>query len=457
MEAENYLSSGYGLRLAIEGRAVGWQKLGQMARVWQPSRLKGIQVGPETGTPFLAATQVFDLRPVPRKFLAIEKTGNSTDRFVNEGEILVTCSGNVGRATLANSCHKQTLISHDLLRVEPTLPHYWGWIYAYLRAPQVRAMMTGAQYGHIIKHLEIAHLNDLPVPVLTNENAERFQTKVARVLALRNQSYNLLLDAERLFADAIGKVKVAGVETGFRVSVNALNHGRRRFEASYHTPSALALIQRFAHLPNGSNKLSEVTDKIWWMKRFKRYYGEGGIRYLSADELFTTNPEESKKILVGPSDGHEHYYVKKGWILMACSGQVYGLNGASCIATEFHENVFFSHDLIRIIPKKSAIRSGYLLTTLTHPQIGRPALIRAAYGTSIPHLDPGDVSETIVPRLSPAEENAIADLAEASAEMRAEADLLDREIANEAGAFIDRFLGGNVNDFIVIMPEIAPQ
>ena len=65
MEAENYLSTGYGLRLAIEERATGWQRLASLARVWQPSRLKGIQVGSDTGTAFLAATQVFDTRPVP--------------------------------------------------------------------------------------------------------------------------------------------------------------------------------------------------------------------------------------------------------------------------------------------------------------------------------------------------------------------------------------------------------
>src|SRR5436190_23428511 len=71
MEAENYLSSGYGLRLALQERAVGWKRFGQLAQVWQPSRLKGIQVGPEFGTPFLAATQVFDIRPVPRKWLSL--------------------------------------------------------------------------------------------------------------------------------------------------------------------------------------------------------------------------------------------------------------------------------------------------------------------------------------------------------------------------------------------------
>src|SRR5882724_4220783 len=70
MEAETYLSSGYGLRVAIEGRPGGWKRFDKLARVWQPSRLKGIQVSPEFGTPFLAATQVFDIRPVSRKWLA---------------------------------------------------------------------------------------------------------------------------------------------------------------------------------------------------------------------------------------------------------------------------------------------------------------------------------------------------------------------------------------------------
>jgi hypothetical protein len=73
MEAENYLSSGYGHRLALQARLGGSSRLGHLARVWQPSRLKGITVSAEYGTPFLAATQAFDLRPVPRKFLSLRK------------------------------------------------------------------------------------------------------------------------------------------------------------------------------------------------------------------------------------------------------------------------------------------------------------------------------------------------------------------------------------------------
>jgi hypothetical protein len=112
--------------------------------------------------------------------------------------------------------------------------------------------------------------------------------------------------------------------------------------------------------------------------------------------------------------------------------------------TEHHENVFFSHDLIRIIPDDRKARAGYLLVALTHPTHGRPLLIRAAYGTSIPHLDPSDVSDFHVARLDRSVEDKIADLAEAAAKCWADADALEREMAHEASAVIDAFLAGPV-------------
>jgi len=187
-------------------------------------------------------------------------------------------------------------------------------------------------------------------------------------------------------------------------------------------------------------RLGDIADRVWWMARFKRFYGNDGIPYLSADELFTVNAPENKRILIDKRDKHEDYFVRKGWIVMACSGQVYGLNGAAALMTEHHENTFFSHDLIRIVTKPARIRAGYLLVALTHYTHGRPLLIRAAYGTSIPHLDPGDVADFPVVRLDAAKESTISDLAEQSAKARADADIIEREIASDAAAIIDRFI-----------------
>jgi hypothetical protein len=159
MEAETYLSSGYGIRMAIESKPNGWAYFHQLAKVWMPNRLKGILVSPEYGTPFFAATQVFDVRPIARKFLALEKMSGAKNCFVWEGLILVTRSGSVGRAALAHAPHVGVVISDDLLRVEAIDIKDRGWLYAYLLAPQTRLMTKSVHYGHIIKHLETSHLD----------------------------------------------------------------------------------------------------------------------------------------------------------------------------------------------------------------------------------------------------------------------------------------------------------
>src|SRR5574338_146006 len=399
MEAENYLAGGYGIRLAMEARKAGWTNMGKLAKVWQPLRLKGIQVSREFGTPFLAATQVFDLRPVPRKFLSLDRTNNAANRFVTPGMILVTCSGSVGRATLASKPHEGVLISHDLLRVEPQQEKLWGWLYAYLRAPQTRAMMTSAQYGHIIKHLEVSHLNALPMPVLRDELLDNFRSRVQSLLDKRNRAVHLQDEAERLFSDAIGEVQLCeNPEIGFTVRASQVFAQRRRLEGGYWTPAATAILRRFHDLGLKVESLSDVSERVWWM---------------------------------------------------TCSGQVYGLNGSVALMTKQHEQAFFSHDLVRIVPKQDAIWPGYLFTVLGHPQLGRPLVIRNAYGTSIPHLDPSDVAAIPVVRLSPMLEDKIADRMEESVKLRADADELENELAADAEAIIDRFMAGDMQDVVV--------
>jgi hypothetical protein len=441
LEADTYLASGYGERVAIESRSGGWKKLHTLARVWQPHRLKGIQVSRAFGTPFLAATQVFALRPTPRKFLSLDRTEDSASRFVSSGTILVTCSGNVGRATLAYRPLEQILISHDLLRVEPHDASDWGWIYAYLRSSRCHAMMTAAQYGHVIKHLETSHLDALPVPDVNNKLRDKFNTMAREVLDKRNSAVDLITEAEDLFSAAIGPIKFSDQkENGFTVRSSDLLGSRRRLEATFHHPYAQAVLDAFAEKGLKTESLSQVTKRIWWLTRFKRVFGDGGMPYLSSDELFSVNAPISKRVMVQQAETPEDYFVKAGWIVMACSGQTYGLNGSVALLHKHHEASFFSHDIVRIIPNSDSIRSGYLYAVLGHPKLGRPLVIRNAYGTSIPHLDPNDVATIPIVRLSKALENKIADLMESGVALRAEADRLETSLGELADHTIDAFL-----------------
>jgi type I restriction enzyme S subunit len=440
LEAENYLATAYGIRVAIEGKREGWSRLGTLARVWQPSRLKGIQVSRGFGTPFLAATQVFDLRPTPRKWLSLERTDDAENRFVASGLILVTCSGSVGRSVLSYRPLERVLITHDLLRVEPRDVTYWGWIYAFLRSPKCRAIMTAAKYGHVIKHLEVGHLEALPVPAVSVKLLANFNADARKILDKRNEAFDLIHDAEAIFDQRLGTVSAEGREAGFSVRASSFTAGRRRFEASYHHPQAAAILSRFRELDLPTQPLNDVAERIWWLTRFKRIFGDEGMPYMSADELFSLNPTITKRVLAEQADNAEDYLVKAGWIVMACSGQTYGLNGSVALAEKRYENYFFSHDIVRIIPKADRIRAGYLYAALGHPRFGRPLVIRNAYGTSIPHLDPGDVASIPVVRFGESAENEVADRMEKAARLRAEADELENAIADRADKLIDQFL-----------------
>ena len=102
LEASTYLTDGYGIAQALLAKP-SCVRLSSMASISKPNRIKGIQVSEKHGTPFLAATQVFDTRPIPRKWLALSQTRDADELFVKQGAILVTRSGNVGRTTVAFS------------------------------------------------------------------------------------------------------------------------------------------------------------------------------------------------------------------------------------------------------------------------------------------------------------------------------------------------------------------
>lgn len=113
---------------------------------------------------------------------------------------------------------------------------------------------------------------------------------------------------------------------------------------------------------------------------------------------------------------------------------------------------------MRIAPTvNSVVRPGYLLTALSHPTLGRPQLKALPFGSSVPEIDPSELSRFPTVRLAPKIENQIADLAEEAAVARGEADELERSMAAEAGALLTRFMAGDVADFGVTMPPYVTE
>jgi|TARA_R100000789_G_scaffold96710_1_gene98527 type I restriction enzyme S subunit len=442
MEAENFLAPGFAIRHAITSKDSGWTTFSGVARTWQPSRLKGIQVASDYGTPFLAATQVFDVRPVPRKWLSLNRTNDHAQRYVHEGTILLTCSGSVGRATLADKSIADILISHDLLRIDVREERMRGWVYAYLRSPTIRAMMTSAQYGHMIKHLEVSHLDALPFIEIPDELLSNFTQLTNDVVRSRDRAHDLVHGAEKRFEEEVGAISdlVDGAQ-GFTTSASAIFGKGRRFEGYYHNPVARSAEEAIAESGHRLERLSDLVDRVFIPGRFKHVYGPDGRPYLDSAQILEVSPDIDKRVLSLDAERRAGYLVEAGTLLLPCSGQLHGIIGSVVLAGEWHEGKVLTNHILRIVPKdQPKIRIGYLQAVLSHPRLGRPRVLRGAFGSSVPELSVLDINNMTVPRLSATAEDAIADDMEEAATLMAHANSVEDDISERAEKIVQKFL-----------------
>lgn len=308
--------------------------------------------------------------------------------------------------------------------------------------------MTAVRYGHMIKHLEVSHLNALPIPLLRDELLIRFQDGTEKMLAMRRRAFDLTIEAERLYIEHFPSLQDENDDqVGFEISASEMFGGRRRLDGSCHVPSVKRIVAAFHRHAKEVVRLSSVVKRVFVPGRFKHIYGDGGTPYLDSADILEVNPDIGKLVLSLNHEEQEEYRVTPGWILIPCSGQVYGIIGHAVLATEWHVGKVLSNHILRVCPRNS-IRSGYLQCVLGHPKIGRPQLVRLAFGSSVPEIAAEDVATVAVPRLSPDVENHLADMIEESAKARGIADDLEKTLASDAENLIDRFLSGDRRDFV---------
>lgn len=442
-EARSYLTDGFGLRRRIEAHEGGWTTFNEVASVWQPSRLKGYTVPEGKGLPFLSAGQVFEARPRVRKWLAAPMVPALETRYLDASMIMLSCSGEVGRVTAVYDEHLETVVTHDLLRIVPRDPNLYGWLYAYMKTTVFFEIARSAQYGHMIKHLEPEHVQAMPVVMPAEASRRQIGAQVVEALALRRRARQLQNEAYARYTALVNPEGARPAKEFWQsVPVTKLSTLRRRFEGQHANSEAQWLEQLIAqNATHGLSSVRDVTKSVRLGARFKRFFGPTGTPYRSASELFDVNPPVIKRVFSALLDRPERYMLEPGDLIMACSGQTYGLLGRTVILTQDHRDVFGSHDLIRITPDDKLMRTGYLHTALSHEQLGRPLVVRHASGTSIPHLDPVDIRTVQIPRFSTSAEDEIADLAEEATKMSQRADQAETTAITAATALVEDVVG----------------
>ncbi|WP_027868894.1 N-6 DNA methylase [Eubacterium sp. AB3007] len=84
---------------------------------------------------------------------------------LKRGDIVITRSGSIGRASMITQQFDKVIASDDLIRVRINDEYLRHYVYCYLQCKEAVDQMMRNEYGSIQQHLEPAHVSNLLIPV----------------------------------------------------------------------------------------------------------------------------------------------------------------------------------------------------------------------------------------------------------------------------------------------------
>jgi type I restriction enzyme M protein len=129
--------------------------------------------GPEDGTdvePYYTPSTVLQDRRDSVKWLDLSRaTARQRKTFekvrVQQGDLLITRSGSIGRVAYVTSRLDDAIISDDAIRVRIRNEDLRAYVFAYLQSAHAQNQLLRNEYGAVQQHLEPHHVSDLLVPI----------------------------------------------------------------------------------------------------------------------------------------------------------------------------------------------------------------------------------------------------------------------------------------------------
>jgi len=388
--------------------------------------------------PIYQPSSITDIKPTPDGFLSHNTKTNIDALRVKKGQILITCSGTIGKVTLVSDTLDGEIFSHDLIRLEAKDKSDVGYIYAFLRSKTGNTLLQTNNYGAVIKHIEPEHLAEVPIPSPSQEIKTQINDLVLRSFELRDKSNKLLDDATALL---VKELKLPPTEkfyteqfensadvNNYSVKLSALSG---RLDGSYHVPIVNAIKE---HLQKHSGEVttigdSRISESIILPGRFKRVYvGEGQGRIFFGGKQIRELDPSNKKYLSLVHHGErikKQLELSENMTLITSSGTI----GKVALVPRHWEHWTANQHIIRIVPANREI-AGYLSVFLA-TDYGHALITRYTYGSVVDEIDDNHVSQIAFPLLKNQQiQTEINCLALEANELRYQAYLCEQEAMN---------------------------
>jgi type I restriction enzyme S subunit len=407
---------------------------GGLASAYVGGRFKRIWLE-KSNLPIYQPSSITDLYPTPDGYLSPNTKVDFDSLRVRKGQILLSCSGTIGKMSLVSKTLNNQIFSHDLIRLEANSSVDIGYIYAFLRSPIGNTLLQTNNYGAVIQHIEPEHLAEISIPNPSSEIKTKINDLILRSFELRDESNELI---DKATAMLIAELKLPPInefqteQLDSDTNVNAysvkLSELAGRLDGSYHLPIVKSITK---HLRTHAAEVTTVGDKrvskkIILAGIFKRIYVEqdNGIPFLGGKEINQLVPHTEKFL---SRSFHKSRYekelrVNKNTILITDRGTI----GDVVFAPKHFESYAVSQNVLKLEPISDET-AGYAYVFLA--SIYGKALIRQqTYGAVVDMIDNNSLSQVPFPLLKNATvQTEINCLALQANEMRYQAYQLEQE------------------------------
>lgn len=189
------------------------------------------------------------------------------------------------------------------------------------------------------------------------------------------------------------------------VSATNLNAAGRRLTGNFYLPADIGAAEVLSRQDLEVDDLADlcIPDGIYRGPIFKRIPAQGaanGRPYVAPAQLERLDIGVDRYLSKLHGDLLETLALRPGMICVSCSGM--SLGKVIFVRSDM-DGLVASHDLIRIRPDTQRIHPGYLFAYLSS-RVGKLAIRRQIYGSSIRHIEPHHLFGLPVLRLGPESE-----------------------------------------------------
>ncbi|WP_262280534.1 methylation-associated defense system restriction endonuclease subunit S MAD5 [Hallella absiana] len=213
------------------------------------------------------------------------------------------------------------------------------------------------------------------------------------------------------------------MKTGF-VNSRSFLEGDHRIDPDLYLSDGAKIRREIHNLPYELSTVGENAENVFYGNIFSRMFvskPSHGVEYLAASDTVLSDLHTGRYISKIQAKGLSYLILKKGWILVTCSGTL----GNVTYTTKEFAGKLATHDLIRIIPNNKKVNAGTLYAFLSS-KYGYYQITQSQFGGVVKHINESQMSSVLVPVFSESFQAEVDDLIQESARLREEAnDMLE--------------------------------